>query len=179
MPKSMPKISTEMDTYFRCISLTLLFLAQLLSRGFGHSNQKYNFGPVKLNSHITELEKLRELNDRSRTPVRVNCNDRSRKSIVINEISFAMKKSSLTLHNKWKIHIISEKRIAEELYYPKSIGLRDFIGSGNYRLFYAGMLFLIHHVYLIFWCYPNPSLFLIFLIFWPISSLDVLIKLLL
>ena len=47
----MPKISTEMDTYFRCISLTLLFLAQILSRGFGHSNQKHNFGPVKPNSH--------------------------------------------------------------------------------------------------------------------------------
>ena len=43
-----------------------------------------------------ELEKLRERNDRSRT-VRVNWNDRSRKSIVINEISFAMKKTSLTL----------------------------------------------------------------------------------
>ena len=48
---SMPKISTESFTYFRCISLNLLFLPQLLSRGFGHSNQKHNFGPVKPNSH--------------------------------------------------------------------------------------------------------------------------------
>ena len=82
----MLKISAEMDTYFRCLSLTLLFLAQLLSRGFGHSNQKHNFGPVKPNSH-----------------------------------------------NKCKILHHSENSIAEELYYPKSIGLRDFIGSGDYR----------------------------------------------
>ena len=87
-----------MDTYFRCLSLTLLFLAQLLSRGFRHSNQKHNFGPVKPNSH-----------------------------------------------NKCKILHHSENRIAEELYYPKSIGLRDFIGSGDYR-FYAGILFFIHPV---------------------------------
>ena len=73
--------------------LTLLFLAQLLSRGFGHSDQKHNFGPVKPNSH-----------------------------------------------NKCKILHYSQNRIAEELYYPKSIGLRDFTGSGDYR-FYAGILF--------------------------------------
>ena len=48
---SMPKMSTKIDTYFRCLSFTLLFLPQLLSRGFGHSNQKHNFGPVKPNSH--------------------------------------------------------------------------------------------------------------------------------
>ena len=89
----MLKISTKMDTYFRCLSFILLFLSQLLSCGFGHSNQKHNFGPVNPNSH-----------------------------------------------NKCKILHDSENRIAEELHYPKSIGLRDFIDSGDYR-FYAGILF--------------------------------------
>ena len=47
-------------------------------------------------------------------------------------------------HNKCKILNHSENRIAEELYYIKSIGLRFFVGSGDYR-FYAGSVFYDTH----------------------------------
>ena len=74
----------------------------------------------KILHYIAGFQKLGERNDRSPT-VRLNSNDRSPKSIVINEISFAMKKTSNTdtgmRHSKSagheKVHF-SQKSLVEK-----------------------------------------------------------------
>ena len=43
--------SAETDKYFNSCLLTPFSLAQLLTRGVGHSNQKHKFGLVRPNLH--------------------------------------------------------------------------------------------------------------------------------